>query len=398
MKKISRTGCKTPVPQTIDDVEAIGEGNDSCQCTIDETIPEKAADTRGGPERLRSEEPVKRTLAANRLEESGAQNASKRRLCWMPQRCNWFFKLIVLIAAFACVFILGLNSKKMVVSLKKKWAPKAVENVFPVLEHKPFVVVVPSYNNEKWVEKNLGSILKQKYDNFRIIYINDASTDGTKATVELFFQEHARGIPYDLWNNLHNLGASENIYRAVMSCEHDEIIVMVDGDDWLAHDHVLERLNEVYADPDVWMTCGNHLQYIPYTFIKADAAGEIPKEVLESNSLRSYVQVKYPLSHLKTFYTALFKMVKFEDFQIDGHFFDCTSDVAMMVPMAEMAGSHYRHIRDILYIYNHVSPMNDDKVRYARQQECMRNICSRSAYHPLANLPINAEEELLVKQ
>lgn len=305
---------------------------------------------------------------------------------------------IFLIAAFACVFILGLNTKKTVVSLKKKWVPKIVESGFPVLEHKHFVVVVPLYNNEKWVEKNLGSILEQKYDNFRIIYINDASTDGTKGAVEQFFKECPPSISFDLWNNPHNLGASENIYRAVMSCENDEIIVMVDGDDWLAHDHVLQRLNEVYADPDVWMTCGNHLQYIPYTLIKADAAGEIPKEVQKSNSLRSYVQVKYPLSHLKTFYTALFKKVKLEDFQIDGHFFDCTSDVAMMVPMAEMAGSHYRHIRDILYIYNHVSPMNDDKVRFNRQQECLRNICSRSPYQPLSALPIDAEKELMAKE
>lgn len=307
-------------------------------------------------------------------------------------------KPIFLIFAFACVFILGLNSKKTVVSLKKKWAAKAVENVFPVLEHKPFVIVVPSYNNEKWVGKNLGSILEQKYDNFRVIYINDASTDATRAKAEQFFKEHSLGVPYDLWDNPHNLGASENIYRAVMSCANEEIIVMVDGDDWLAHDHVLERLNEVYADPDVWMTCGNHLQYVPHTFVKAEAAGEIPKEVLKANSLRSYVQFKYPLSHLKTFYSSLFKKVKFEDFQIDGHFFDCASDVAMMVPMAEMAGEHYRHIRDILYIYNHVSPMNDDKVRYDRQQECLRNICSRPPYQPLLNFPADVKEEHIAKQ
>ena len=309
-----------------------------------------------------------------------------------------FIKAVFFISALPIVFLLGLNSKKTLVSLKKKWTPKAVEAVFPVLEHKPFVVIVPSFNNEKWVAKNLGSILEQNYDNFRIIYINDASTDETKFKVEKYFEEHAYGIPYELWDNRSNLGASENIYRAVMSCENDEIIVIVDGDDWLAHDHVLQRLNEVYADPDVWMTCGNHLQYVPYTFIRADAAGGIPKEVQNSNSLRSYVQYKYPLSHLKTFYTALFKKVKFEDFQIDGHFFDCTSDVAMMVPMAEMAGSHYRHIRDILYIYNHVTPMNDDKIRFKRQQECLHNICSRPPYKPLSNLILDANKEQIANR
>jgi len=87
-----------------------------------------------------------------------------------------------------------------------------------------------------------------------------------------------------------------------------------------------------------------------------------------------------------------------EDFQIDGLFFDCASDVAMMVPMAEMAGKHYRHIPDILYIYNHVSPINDDKIRYERQLECMRTICSRTSYQPLMDLllcpdPAESREE-----
>lgn len=292
-------------------------------------------------------------------------------------------KIVVLIA----VFILGLNAKKTVASIKKRWEPKAEEaKVFPVLEEKRFVIVIPSYNNESWFEKNLASILEQQYSNFRIIYINDASTDGTKAAVEKFLAERAGEIPYELWDNPVNLGATENIYRAVMSCDDREIVMLVDGDDWLAHDHVLETLNEVYADPDVWLTCGSYLKYIPYTFVRGEAAGEIPKEVVENNSLRSYVLKKYPLSHLKTFYAALFKRIDFQDFQIDGHFFDCTYDMAMMLPMAEMAGSHYRHVRDILYIYNHVSPINDDKVRYDRQTACKLDICSRKPYRPLDQL------------
>ena len=50
------------------------------------------------------------------------------------------------------------------------------EPLFAVTEHKPFVIVVPSYNNSSWVEKNLRSIFEQKYDNYRVVYINDAST------------------------------------------------------------------------------------------------------------------------------------------------------------------------------------------------------------------------------
>ena len=48
----------------------------------------------------------------------------------------------------------------------------------------PMVIVVPSYNNEKWCAKNLTSILHQHYDNYRILYVDDASCDQTVAEVE----------------------------------------------------------------------------------------------------------------------------------------------------------------------------------------------------------------------
>src|SRR3989304_6153185 len=44
---------------------------------------------------------------------------------------------------------------------------------------KPIVVVIPSYNNKQWYQKNLDSVLTQNYHNFRIIFIDDASPDGT---------------------------------------------------------------------------------------------------------------------------------------------------------------------------------------------------------------------------
>ncbi len=44
---------------------------------------------------------------------------------------------------------------------------------------KPFVIIVPSYNNSRFVEKNLQSIFTQRYENYRVIYIDDNSSDQT---------------------------------------------------------------------------------------------------------------------------------------------------------------------------------------------------------------------------
>jgi dTDP-glucose 4,6-dehydratase len=47
-----------------------------------------------------------------------------------------------------------------------------------------FKIVIPSYNNEQWVEPNVASILNQTYTNYDVLYINDASTDNTLTLVK----------------------------------------------------------------------------------------------------------------------------------------------------------------------------------------------------------------------
>jgi glycosyltransferase involved in cell wall biosynthesis len=43
----------------------------------------------------------------------------------------------------------------------------------------PFCVIIPSYKNQDKYLRNLNSILQQDYQHYHIIYIDDASQDGT---------------------------------------------------------------------------------------------------------------------------------------------------------------------------------------------------------------------------
>ena len=47
-----------------------------------------------------------------------------------------------------------------------------------------FKIVIPSYNNEQWIEHNVASILNQTYTNYDVLYINDASTDDTLSHIQ----------------------------------------------------------------------------------------------------------------------------------------------------------------------------------------------------------------------
>ncbi|HCJ83573.1 MAG TPA: hypothetical protein DHV52_04530, partial [Parachlamydiales bacterium] len=128
-----------------------------------------------------------------------------------------------------------------------------------ILYERPMVVVIPSYNNSRYCIRNLRSVLEQNYHNFRILYIDDASTDDTAEKVKTFFAASSSKIPLTLILNETNRGALANLYNAIHSCRDDEIIVTLDGDDHLAHEEVLKRLNQIYSHEDIWMTYGNFL-------------------------------------------------------------------------------------------------------------------------------------------
>lgn len=249
-------------------------------------------------------------------------------------------------------------------------------------EEKPFVVVIASYNNSDWCERNLRSIFEQKYDNYRVIYINDSSTDDTLKKVQRFVKSSGQEHRFTLINNETNQKAVANYYRAIHSCHDDEIVVMCDGDDWFLHEWVLEKLNEEYADADVWMTYGNYLYYP--SFKRGDCFKRIPKRVIRNNAIRVWLKEKgFVLSHLKTCYAGLFKRIKLEDVLMDGKFIPSTYDAVFMVPMAEMAGEHIRHIKQPLYANNRANVLNDDRVGYSIQQKCWDHVKAGKPYQPI---------------
>jgi glycosyltransferase involved in cell wall biosynthesis len=241
-----------------------------------------------------------------------------------------------------------------------------------------FVVVIPSYQNKAWCEKTLFSVLSQKYSNFRAIYSDDCSTDGTADEAERILKEYDTENKITLIRNTERLYAVHNIYNMVHSCKDDEIIVVVDGDDWLENQNVLSRLNEEY-NKDVWMTYG---QYISYHDQEIGCSCEIPKEVIYSGMFRRY---QWCSSHLRTHYAWLYKQIRQEDLMHNGQWLQISGDLAAMFPMLEMAGPKQSFIPDILYVYNYTSPLNDGKINRGLQIEMERKIRAMNPYKRIIN-------------
>lgn len=107
-----------------------------------------------------------------------------------------------------------------------------------------FSIIIPNYNNAKWLEKCLNSVLSQTYKNYEIIFIDDMSEDNSLEIATKMLKNHkVLKVPYKKYN-----GGTRNI--GIMEATGD-YIVCIDSDDWLKHENVLKDINDNLEDEDV---------------------------------------------------------------------------------------------------------------------------------------------------
>jgi glycosyltransferase involved in cell wall biosynthesis len=220
---------------------------------------------------------------------------------------------------------------------------------------KTFEIVIPSFNNAAWAEKNLRSVCFQKYprDKYHITYINDASTDGTGKIVADFISQHKLQKYVTLINNKTRKGQLENRYRAFHNLPDSTIVAECDGDDFYANDNVLNELNKIYQDDNVWMLYTTiHKTFPNNVTIRAHA---FTHDEIERHSFRNFF--KRPTFQLRSYYAWLFKQIKLKDLLYGGKFYPVLTDPAYMIPMLEMAGLHNKYVHKILYIRNTSNPL-----------------------------------------
>jgi glycosyltransferase involved in cell wall biosynthesis len=231
---------------------------------------------------------------------------------------------------------------------------------------KAIVILIPSYNNERFFEDNLTSVINQKYKNFRVVYTNDASTDKTGELVIDFMEKNFDIDRFTYMENKMNMGALYNIYHMVHNCKNEEVVCILDGDDKFFHNKVLQRINQAYADDSVWMTYGQDFCRIK----KAGHSLATPYQVLKQGEHR---KLSYRWSALRTYYAGLFKQVPKEKWLTDQSFFPFAQDIAQVLFLIDLAREHVFFIPEILYVYNVENPINDFK-KNLKEQIKYRNL------------------------
>lgn len=118
-----------------------------------------------------------------------------------------------------------------------------------------FKFIIPSYNNENWIYRNLDSVCNQNYNNYEIIYINDCSTDNTNDIAKTYIQHNKNLIVRNTNTRKFQAYARYIGYRDALD---EEILIFLDGDDWLVNNYVLKFLNLFYSYYDLDATYGSY--------------------------------------------------------------------------------------------------------------------------------------------
>ena len=239
-------------------------------------------------------------------------------------------------------------------------------------------IVIPLYNAEKWLPKCIKSLKMQDYERFECFLVDDMSSDGSYSAAK-----HAIGSDerFKLIRNKEKYYALENISRTIekASCDDEDIIILLDGDDWLASSHSLSTLACAYDEKDCLMTYGSYV-YNP-TGQRGVEPSQYPDEVVKNNLFREDL---WRASHLRSFKYSLWKKLSQNDLKDEnGKYYTMAYDQAIMLPLLEMASTRSRYIEDTLYVYNKDNPINVDKIKAKQQHATAQEIRKKKKYSAL---------------
>jgi glycosyltransferase involved in cell wall biosynthesis len=256
-----------------------------------------------------------------------------------------------------------------------------------------FVFIIPSYNCEDWIVRNLESINSQTYTKWRIIYINDNSSDKTHEMFLKLTEKYKDKITY-IQNNI-NYGQAFNRYQGYMSCRDDEICILLDGDDWLYHKFCLKYIAYFMKINDVDITYGLQYNYENGKINKKNFNYKNYTNYIISNKLYRYSP--WLAGHLRVMKAKYLKNINIFDFlDTSLNFFECSTDLVESYCCLEQCDKHHK-LDEVVVVYN-----IDNSMRYKTSfyndkiNEYREIIRQQIRKRPIYSLDIKRKKDIIV--
>lgn len=233
------------------------------------------------------------------------------------------------------------------------------------------IVVTTMYNAEKYIPLCLQTLKQQTFNNFHCYITDDLSNDNSLEISQKIVGNDERFTIIKNKEKLYQPGNYDQVIRNNENIKDNDIIVELDGDDWLPTKNVLQRIYDLYSDENVWIANGS--------FVYHDGRQGFSKKQTNLQTLRTSVMTA---SHIRTWKAFLWRKILVEDLKDEeGIYWRISGDLSFMFPMLEMSGEeHYRFMPEINYVYNEENPINDHKVDIKSVIEIANKIRSKPKY------------------
>lgn len=109
-----------------------------------------------------------------------------------------------------------------------------------------FSVLIANYNNGRYLQEAIDSVLAQSYTNWEVIIVDDGSTDNSSEIYEKYKQDPR----FHMYYNEQNMGCGYTKRRCVEMANGD-ICGFLDSDDELYPDAILEMISTHSSNPKV---------------------------------------------------------------------------------------------------------------------------------------------------
>ena len=114
-------------------------------------------------------------------------------------------------------------------------------------------VVMPSYNGEKYIYQAIKSIIKQSYENWELVIVDDCSSDTTVDIIRSFCDPKIR-----FFKNDKNMGISYSTNRAISEST-GSFIALLDDDDMATEERIELQVQYLNKHPEIDVLGGSHI-------------------------------------------------------------------------------------------------------------------------------------------
>ena len=163
---------------------------------------------------------------------------------------------------------------------------------------KPLVsVVIPTYNQEKYIANAIQSVLQQDYQNIEVIVSDDNSTDNTNNIIDMIAGKESK--VKHIRNNK-NYGRVKNYRRSFYNYVKGDYALNLDGDDYLVDRGYISKAVKLFQEnEDLVLVFSNIKTYIEYNgnYIENKMNQGLPK-IIDGNWLFINFFKNYSIPHL----------------------------------------------------------------------------------------------------